>query len=152
MEKKGLIKHGNSANGIRTPEYRSWESMKARCRNPNYSNYKYYGGRGISYCKEWEVFQNFLDSMGKRPSKQHSLERINNNGNYEPSNCKWASKCEQMLNRSNAIYLTLNGVTMPIREWASKLGIPLKVLKSRRGEKWSDERILTQPVRRTTLT
>lgn len=81
-------------------EYIAWKAMKARCLNPNHKSYAGYGGRGISICKEWECsFENFFRDMGFRPSELHSVDRIDNDGNYEPSNCRWATKAEQTRNR-----------------------------------------------------
>lgn len=78
-------------------EYKSWASMKQRCLNPRCAKYKYYGGRGIGFCDRWQVFDNFLQDMGQRPPHT-TLDRINTNGNYEPSNCRWATGTEQNLN------------------------------------------------------
>lgn len=80
-------------------EYFCWSSMKRRCKSPKHPDYAYYGGRGIKVCSEWEKFSNFIRDMGPAPSKTHSLDRIDNNGNYEPKNCKWATKEEQTRNR-----------------------------------------------------
>ncbi len=90
--------HGYSGSNM-TPEYRAWINMRTRCLNKNYRDYKYYGGRGISICKEWNNFTIFLKDMGQRPSSTHSIDRKDNDGNYEPTNCKWATKSEQAFNR-----------------------------------------------------
>lgn len=82
------------------PEYQAWRDMRKRCLNPNHYAYARYGGRGITICARWDDFAPFLEDMGLRPGPTYSIERINNDGNYEPSNCKWATKKEQGRNRS----------------------------------------------------
>lgn len=91
--------HGHARKGAITPEYSIWAGMIKRTSNPSCTNYSYYGGRGIKVCARWQTFPNFLADMGLKPSPQHSIERINNDGDYEPSNCKWATKLEQRLNQ-----------------------------------------------------
>jgi hypothetical protein len=82
----------------RTPTYNTWMTMKARCTQPRHVGFKNYGGRGITYCPEWEAFEGFFADMGVRPEGT-SLDRINNDGNYEPGNCRWATSKEQAANR-----------------------------------------------------
>lgn len=92
-------KHGEGANQRETPEYRAWTNMKSRCQNPNHVQFPDYGGRGIRVCERWQTFENFLADVGRRPSKFHSIDRINNDGGYEPGNVRWATWEEQNSNQ-----------------------------------------------------
>lgn len=88
-------KHGMS----KSPEFTAWVNLRARCEKVNHPSYKDYGGRGIEVCERWQKFENFFEDMGLRPSNEHSLDRTDNNGNYEPNNCRWATKKQQQANR-----------------------------------------------------
>jgi hypothetical protein len=92
------LRHGDT----HSPEYKSWSGLKDRCLNSAGKLFPYYGGRGISVCLRWLVYENFLADMGRKPTAQHSLDRVNNDGNYEPENCRWATKKEQAMNRRPA--------------------------------------------------
>ena len=134
-QKKALektITHGDSF----APEYFTWRSMLARCDNPNYPQYALYGGRGITICKEWYVYEVFRRDMGPRP-KGTSLDRYpDNNGNYEPGNCRWATSKEQNNNRKSNHVIEWNGRKQTIAQWAQALSVcqfALRYYISRRG-------------------
>jgi len=96
--------------------------MKDRCRNPNVSNYKYYGGKGISYDPSWDSYDQFLIDMGKRP-KGKTIDRIDGNKDYSKENCKWSTINEQQRNRKSCFYITYQGVTKTAAEWSVSLGL-----------------------------
>jgi hypothetical protein len=121
---------GQATGGKRTPTYRSWQSMKLRCLKKTHNRYNYYGGRGIKLCERWLSFGNFLADMGERPAGT-SLDRINNDGDYEPGNCRWATQTQQVRNSSNAKPITIDGETLCISEWAERAGISPMALIAR---------------------
>jgi len=114
-------KHGHTRGGNHTVTYRTWVHMRDRCFDVEDKSYKNYGGRGISVCQRWSKFENFLEDMRPSPGKGFSLDRINNDGNYEPGNCRWATKKEQTLNKRNVTLITIGGVTDSVSSWAHKL-------------------------------
>lgn len=138
----------NTSHGMRqNEEYQAWNHMRQRCSNPKDGRYSDYGGRGISVCPEWSSFEQFYADMGPRPSAKHSIDRIDNNGNYCKENCRWATKKEQNTNQRSNVWLTHNDKTLVLSEWAEKLGIPYKTLHRRISRGWSVDRALTQSVK-----
>ncbi len=115
---KKLTRHGKYGS----PEYRVWAGMLTRCRNPKDPTYQRYGLRGISVCERWLKFENFVQDMGERPSDIHSIDRIDNNGNYEPGNCRWATKREQGSNKRNNRLIEINGVSKTLSQWVRITG------------------------------
>lgn len=126
----------------------SWKCMIARCTDPRHDNYQKYGGAGITVCDAWLDFANFYKDMGERPSKLHTINRKDNKLGYFPENCEWADKLTQTRNRSCSRSLTVNGVTRPVREWASEYSMPDSVIYQRLDRGWEHGRILMQPVGR----
>lgn len=105
-------------------DYLRWLAMKARCTNPTHPAYSRYGGRGITVCARWsESFEAFMEDVGECPSTRHSIDRINNDGNYEPTNVRWATRQEQANNRRTNVKITHNGQTQTAAQWARELGI-----------------------------
>lgn len=114
-----------------SPTHVSWNRMLQRCRNPKSPDYPQYGGRGIGVCDRWSSFEAFLADMGQRPSLSYSLDRIDNDGGYEPGNCKWATRAEQQNNRRTTKRITYNGETLALGDWARRTNIPAKTLHMR---------------------
>lgn len=136
--------HGKSRSGCAA--YRVWADMLGRCRNPNDTSYKYYGGRGITVCERWHKFENFYADMGDRPPGM-TIDRIRVNEGYSPDNCKWATRKEQMLNRRNNHFVTVNGVTKTISQWAEISGLAITTIYGRFLEGWTEEDAVTKPTR-----
>ena len=131
----------------KSPEHRSWGSMRQRCLNPQHHAYADYGGRGIKVCQRWDSFENFLVDMGPRPSLNHTLDRIDNNGDYTPENCRWATETQQKLNRRDNRYVTINGETKQLSVWSRESGIPFDVLSKRLNAGWAPEKAIAEPLR-----
>ncbi len=136
-------KHGKTD----TREYKIWEGIRKRCKNKNVLFYANYGGRGIQV--EWNNFEEFFRDMGLAPSLDHSIDRIDNNGNYSKENCRWATAFEQMNNRRNNILITFDNKTKTAAQWAEITGIDRGTIVSRiKKYGWSTERALSTPVHR----
>lgn len=125
--------HGLSKSHV----YAIWTCMKGRCHNPKSKRFYDYGGRGIKVCERWyNSFENFLEDMGDRPSREHSVERRDNNGDYEPNNCYWATKLIQANNKRNSRVIEFNGKSLTISQWARELGINVSMIDNRIRKKW----------------
>lgn len=144
MARHNQFRHGYAVGG-RHPLYRVWANMWTRCSNPNAINYHLYGGRGICVCERWRDFVLFFADVGERPSPQHSLDRINNDGNYEPGNVRWSLRTEQGRNRRTNHTLTFAGKTMCIKDWGAATGLTYQAIRWRLSRGWSVERALTSP-------
>jgi hypothetical protein len=118
--------------------------MIDRCSNPRSQHFDRYGGRGIRVCSRWSSFWKYVEDMGERPSNRHSLERIDNDANYEPGNCRWATQAEQMLNTCQTKKLVFMGREKPLIVWAREVGINYWTLIRRLQRGWSVERALTR--------
>lgn len=144
-------KHGHSK---RTGTYKSWGGMKNRCFNQGSQDYPDYGGRGITVCGRWLVFENFLEDIGEPPTAKHSLDRKNNSGHYScgtcedciangwPINCRWATTLEQSRNRRSSKMITFEGETLSLVEWAERKGIRDNTLGHRIMKGWPLEKAM----------
>lgn len=135
------IRHGHYANGQPTRTYRIWRGMMNRCYNPNVVEWEHYGGKGVTVCEHWHVFENFLEHFGEIPEPL-SLDRKNSDGDYEPENVRLATPKEQANNRSNNVHLTYNGETRTCSQWSEHLGIPKTTIRNRIKAGYPVERIL----------
>jgi hypothetical protein len=140
---KRLAKHG----GWQTPEYKVWQSMLARCRNPNLKVWPLYGGRGIRVCERWHDFAAFIEDMGWRPGANHSLERIDNDGHYEPGNVRWATTAEQQRNKRTNRFIEYQGERLTREDWAARFNLDPTTLRYRLAQGWPIEKALTEPPR-----
>lgn len=146
IRQRGNPKHGLS----KTPEYAAWKSIKTRCYDPNFIEYQHYGGRGIKVCDEWkDDFQAFYSYIGPRPGSGYSVDRIDNNGDYEPGNVKWSTKSEQHRNTRQNLIVTYRGESRPLVEWVEELGLNYSAVHQRLVKLgWSAEQAFSTPVRK----
>lgn len=130
-----------------TSEHSIWNSMIQRCVNSRVKSWPRYGGRGIRVCDRWlNNFAAFYADTAPKPSPEHTLDRIDNDGNYQPGNCRWALDAEQRVNRSDNRLLTFRGEVATLSEWAARVGLKQTTLGRRLKKGWSVERALTEPV------
>lgn len=139
---KKIKTHGMSLS----PTYVNWCNMTQRCKGLREMERKYYSDRGISVCKRWGKFKNFLKDMGERPTARHSIDRIDNNKGYYPKNCRWATPAEQLNNTSRTVRLEFKGEIKTLSEWAILIGVKLNTLHWRRRRNASPSHILKELV------
>ncbi len=149
--------YGKDRSLIELPEYTEEEAfkkaksvykhMKQRCYNLNKTRFSDYGGRGIKICDRWlESFENFYEDMGTPPTNLHQLDRVDNEGDYSPDNCKWSTPSENNRNKRDSHMLTYNGVTQCVTAWADELNIDASTLFNRIARGWDDEKVITTPL------
>lgn len=153
------MKHWNDTHGHtklsdegqcnRSSEYNTWCTMKARCHQPNSAGFKKYGAKGIQVCQRWrESFEAFISDMGRKPSPNHSIDRINNDGDYEPGNCRWATKVEQMNNMSTNRLISYDGRVQTLAQWSRESGVDADIISLRITQfKWDVKRAIFTPER-----
>lgn len=146
--KNNFLKHGAARHGQLSPEYGSWRAMRQRCLDSKHPAFANYGAKGVRFCERWNDFRAFLADMGPRPSRGHSLDRFpDRRGNYEPGNCRWATKSEQNENRDITVMFAVGGVTRSLVAWASVAGLSIWCLRDRLKRGWSHERAVAIPSR-----
>lgn len=162
VRRKVHTKHGAAANGALTPEYKVWTGIKTRCRNPNNNCRDRYYERGIKICAGWCEYSSFLDDMGPRPSDNHSIDRINNDGHYScghcqeckqngwPSNCRWSTDVEQARNRRSNFLVECYGKSMTCPEWSEISGVKPATIQWRLKAGWSTKDSIFMPARHAT--
>lgn len=140
LHREKSTKHGKVGHRV----YEVWNSMRDRCLNANHPSFACYGGRGINVCERWHKIENFVADMGDPPDGM-SLDRIDNDGNYEPSNCRWATRKQQSRNTRQNVVLVHRGQTLCVTEWAEIIGVPRETIYTRLRRGWSVARALTKP-------
>jgi hypothetical protein len=138
------LQHGHTHTGYKSPTYRSWGAMLARCENPKHRKWRWYGGRGITVCEQWHTFTNFLADMGERPPGK-TLDRKENTLGYFPENCRWATIKQQHRNSTRNRLITFGGITHPLVVWTEITGLAWVCIRWRLDHGWSIEETLTIP-------
>ncbi len=130
-QQEARLIHGDATRDRTAPEYTAWTNMRHRCTSPKWPRFDAYGGRGIRVCERWGSYAAFLADMGRRPSPRHSLDRINNDGNYEPGNCRWATRSEQARNMRSNHLVIIDGESATLTEWSERSGVEVACIKGR---------------------
>jgi hypothetical protein len=138
-----MTKHGHAAKNTKSSEYATWAAMRQRCNDPGHRYYHCYGGRGIRVCQKWNSFAAFLRDMGPRP-KGYTLDRIDNDGNYTPGNCRWVTRKQNNRNRNNNRRITFAGRTETITAWEEITGIKYNTIAWRLARGWPVKKALTK--------
>lgn len=128
--------HGHSRHRRTSREFNSWMGVLDRTTNPNSPVWLYYGGRGIKVCDRWLKFENFYADMGDRPSPEHSIDRVDNDGPYSPENCRWATRTEQANNKTNNTRFVFYGLTKTLSEWSRITQVPTLTISKRLKRNW----------------
>ena len=137
--------HGETINPKRSSLYNTWLSIRQRCNNPKHLSYKDYGGRGIKLCERWNSFDMFKLDVGEKPAPHMQINRIDNNGNYEPGNVEWATPSQNSNNRRSSRLIEYKGKAMTLRAWCDELGLSYPLMKQRMVKKWDVEIAFTTP-------
>lgn len=141
-----LTTHGNAPRGRKPAEYDVWSAMRSRCNSPSDPGFRHYGGRGIKVCQRWDTFAAFLSDMGRRPSERHSIDRIDNDGDYEPGNCRWATQKDQCRNQRSNVWVTYGGERRVLAELVEAHGKDYMRVYQRIRRGWDAERAINEPV------
>lgn len=142
VRRSNNFKHGHTWPVV-SKEYGIWGQMISRCHNPKVKCFPDYGGRGIKVCDRWRYsFENFIADVGPRPSPKHSLDRKDNDGDYCPENCRWATRKDQGNNTRKTRFITANGITQSARDWSLQTGVERQTILSRLQRGWTPERAL----------
>ncbi len=144
---KSKKRHGEASKGTRTTEYMVWVRMRRRCDNPDSDDYPNYGGRGIRVCKRWQLFENFLADMGRKPAGGYVIDRRNNDGNYEPSNCAWVTVKESNRNKRTIRRLLIDGVEKTLPQWSDESGVHQETIRGRLRRGWSHKEAVFGEIR-----
>ncbi len=148
LTRERVIKSATVHGMLKVPEYCVWQTMRARCKNPKSLVYRRYGGRGIIVCERWDSFANFYADMGPRPARGYQLDRIDNDGNYEPGNCRWATNVENASNTSANRRIAWRGENHTVSAWSRITGIRPGTIRHRLNSGWTAERALTGRIQR----
>lgn len=143
---KSTRTHGATRQGNMPTEYRSWQGMKTRCDNPNQRSYKHYGARGIKVCDRWRDYATFISDMGPKPSPDYTIERMDVNGDYTPTNCCWATRTTQARNKRNNRFVEFRGRKMSMAQLAEETGRSYDSIKDRLNRGLTPEQAVTIPI------